>query len=243
MALGLLCGLSRACQKLGDLGQAVEALKSALPPSMRPHGSESSITLTLVSRLKATSERQEILLQHHKAVVAASAATSQDPDVRKRVLEGSQMASPHDSPEAEGQPDLDQEGMAEAETTLLGASYQGDQDMVKLLLGLSNLKIDPKNDRGRTPLSWAVRPGYEGVIVLLLEKGAAIESKSTAGRTSLSWAAQSGNHTAIQLLLKKGANVKSRDVEGRTMLSWATRRGYGGAMRLLLERCRHPNRG
>ncbi|KAK4031683.1 acyl transferase/acyl hydrolase/lysophospholipase [Parachaetomium inaequale] len=84
-ALGLLCGFSRACQKSGDLSQAVEALELALPLAERLHGDDSDITLTIVSRLKAASERREVMQQHHKAVVVAS--TTSDSNVPKNVQE------------------------------------------------------------------------------------------------------------------------------------------------------------
>jgi ankyrin repeat protein len=235
-AFGLLCGLSRACQKSGDLSQAVEALESALSLSMRLYGSENNITLALVSRLKATSERQETLQQHHKAVVVASATTFEDSNVRKGVQEASEIASLHSSHEAESRQDLDQEDKAEAEAALIGASYEGDQHMVTLLLSLSNIKIDPKDHCGQTPLSWAARRGYEEVIWLLLEKGADIESKDIGGRTPLSWAVQQGHEEAIQLLLEKGADIESKDNVGRTLLSWAVQQGHEEAIQLLLEK-------
>ncbi|KAH6972482.1 hypothetical protein BKA56DRAFT_117475 [Ilyonectria sp. MPI-CAGE-AT-0026] len=85
-ALELLCGLSRACKKTGDLGEATEALKSALPLSEELYGDGSDIVVTLVSFLKNISEKHETMLRHHKAVVIASTDLSgkrgADGDVR-----------------------------------------------------------------------------------------------------------------------------------------------------------------
>ncbi|KAK4161596.1 hypothetical protein QBC43DRAFT_243126 [Cladorrhinum sp. PSN259] len=235
-ALSLLCGFSRACQKSGDLSQAVEALESALPLSERLYGSESNITLSIVSRIKAASERQEIMQQHHKAAVVASAATCQDSNLPKGVQESSQMTSQQSSHETEGQQELDKEGQAETETDLIGASYEGDQSMVKLLLGLSNVEIDPKDSRNRTPLSWAAKQGHETVVQLLLEKGADVKSKDSRGWTPLIWAAYQGHETVVQLLLKKGADVESKDRRGWTPLIWAAYQGHETVVQLLLEK-------
>ena len=113
-ALSLLFGFSRACQKLGDLNQAVEALESALPLSERLHGSESDITLSIVSHLKAASERQEIMQQHHKAVVVASTAARGDSHDPKSVQELPQVAAQDTWNEAEEiQMALDQEEMTD----------------------------------------------------------------------------------------------------------------------------------
>jgi ankyrin repeat protein len=43
--------------------------------------------------------------------------------------------------------------------------------VVKLLLEKA-VDVDSKDSYGRTPLSWAAQNGHEGVVKLLLEKGA-----------------------------------------------------------------------
>ncbi|KXX73089.1 Ankyrin repeat domain-containing protein 50 [Madurella mycetomatis] len=235
-ALSLLCGFSRACQKSGDLSQAIEALESALPFSERLYGSESNITLAIVSRLKAASERQEIMQQHHKAVVVASAATYRDSNLPKGVQESPQRGSQHIYRKAEGQQELDLEETAEIDKTLIGAAYTGDESMVRLTLGLSNVDIDPKDKGGRTPLSWAAERGHEAVIRLLLGKGADTESKDYMGRTPFRWAVERGHEAAIQLLLEKGADIESKDNKGWTPLRWAAERGHATVIQLLLEK-------
>jgi ankyrin repeat protein len=54
------------------------------------------------------------------------------------------------------------------------------------------------------PLILAARNGHEGIVKLLLKKGASFELKDKDyGRTPLSWAAGNGHDTTVNLLLKK----------------------------------------
>ncbi|KAH7463982.1 hypothetical protein FOMA001_g17856 [Fusarium oxysporum f. sp. matthiolae] len=101
------------------------------------------------------------------------------------------------------------------------------------ILDRNVLVIDAKNESGETPLSVAAGLGYEGVVRLLLEKGAAVESKDSDGRTPLYQAAWSGYETVVRLLLEKGAAVESKDSDGRTPLQWAVRGGHEAVVRLL----------
>jgi ankyrin repeat protein len=76
--------------------------------------------------------------------------------------------------------------------------------MVKLLLGLSNINIDPKDCRGRIPLSWATQQGYKKAIQLLIDKGTDIYAKDNLEKTLLSWATREGYDEVIRLLAEQG---------------------------------------
>ncbi|EIT83537.1 ankyrin repeat protein [Aspergillus oryzae 100-8] len=94
-----------------------------------------------------------------------------------------------------------------------------------------------KDNRGRTPLSWAAEGGHEVVLELLLEKGARLDSKDEQSRTPLSWAAAENTHgAALALLLERGAAIESRDKFGRTSLSWAALKGREEAVSVLLQK-------
>jgi ankyrin repeat protein len=85
---------------------------------------------------------------------------------------------------------------------------------------------DSKDD-GRTLLLWATVHEHEGVVKLLLDKGAELESKEKIhGRTPLSWAAEIGPEAVVKLLLEGGAEMESKDKDGLTPLSFAAEKGW-----------------
>ncbi len=60
---------------------------------------------------------------------------------------------------------------------LCDAARDGDYDgVISLLDGGGD--VNCKGRFGRTPLHWASRNGYEGVVSLLIERGAQVESKN-----------------------------------------------------------------
>jgi ankyrin repeat protein len=73
--------------------------------------------------------------------------------------------------------------------------------VVQLLLENEDIDADPKNNYGRTPLSWAAEKGHEAVVRLLLaRKSAYADSKDNNGLTPLSYAVRHGHQGVIQLL-------------------------------------------
>ncbi len=91
----------------------------------------------------------------------------------------------------------------------------------------------PKN---QPSLNRAVARGHEGVINLLLEKGAELEAKDDTGQTPLSRAAAHGQKVVVNLLLEKGAELENKDKSGRTPLQWAAAEGHKVVINLLLEK-------
>lgn len=124
------------------------------------------------------------------------------------------------------------------ETTLLHVgSRHGLLSLVAALILKPGTNTEPKDNDGRTPLSLAAEAGHEGVVRLLLEKGADIESMDNEyGQMPLIWAAGRGHAGIVQLLLENGADVESRDNKyGRTSLSWVAQVGNEGVLQVLLE--------
>ena len=110
--------------------------------------------------------------------------------------------------------------------------------------------LDPEDEYGQTPLSWAARFGHEAVVKLLLEQGAAVDmtrqsgwtllrwrKKSNIGKpTPLLWAAKEGHEAVVKLLLEKGATVNMVREDGLTPLLWAMHEGREAVVKLLLEK-------
>ncbi|KAH8744168.1 ankyrin repeat-containing domain protein, partial [Hyaloscypha finlandica] len=90
-----------------------------------------------------------------------------------------------------------------------------------------------------TPLSWAAQSGHEGIVKLLLEKGADVEAKDSVSRTPLLYAAKNGNKTTAQLLLATNRiDVDSKDFYNSTPLSIliAARMGHRDVVAFLLTK-------
>jgi len=123
-------------------------------------------------------------------------------------------------------------------------------------LGGRYVNPNSSSKHGRTPLSWAVENGHEGLVKLLLErKDVKPDTRDTKyGQTPLLWAAEKGHEGIVRLLLgRTDVNPDSPDTEsGRTPLAWAARNGHEGIAKLLLglkdvnpetpdtEHCRTP---
>ncbi|KAL4815700.1 ankyrin repeat-containing domain protein [Aspergillus spinulosporus] len=97
--------------------------------------------------------------------------------------------------------------------------------------------LSPKDDFGRTPLSYAAENGHYDVVDLLLDKGVATDQADKNGRTPLSWAAEAGNFDIVSELLQHGASVMTRDNFNRTPLLFAAASGHSHVVGTLLWHC------
>ncbi|KAL6407045.1 hypothetical protein AUP68_09866 [Ilyonectria robusta] len=217
-ALELLCGLSRACKKTGHLGEATEALKSALPLSEELYGDGSDIVVTLVSFLKNISEKQETMLRHHKAVVIASTDLS-----GKRGADGD-VGYARDVNEDHWRMELG------------AAARSGNEDIVRLLLTVPGADKNAKDIAGETPLHYAVRGGHERIVRLLVtEFGADKNAKDIIGRTPLHFAAGEGYEDVVRLLVTEfGADKNVNNSFGETPLHYAAWGNDESIVRLLV---------
>ncbi|KAI5787946.1 hypothetical protein FPQ18DRAFT_414163 [Pyronema domesticum] len=74
-------------------------------------------------------------------------------------------------------------------TALLLAVEQGHYAVVRQLIEVEGIDIDPKNEDGGTPLFCAAEHGDEAIVRLLFEKGAQVDPKDNEERTPLFYAA------------------------------------------------------
>ena len=88
-------------------------------------------------------------------------------------------------------------------TGLHVASIFGLHTLVAKLLLENSAEVNSRDDRGRTPLSWAAAGGHDAVVTLLLQEGAVVDSRHDMGLTPLSWAAKKGHDPVMMLLQLK----------------------------------------
>ncbi|KAL6695143.1 ankyrin repeat protein [Trichoderma pleuroticola] len=113
------------------------------------------------------------------------------------------------------------------------AAFFGLQDLAEKLI--YKYGPNPLTDSMETPLSLAVKTGYEAIVKLLLENGADVDSKDAFDRTPLIKAPINGHEAIFQLLLKRGADFDSKDKDGWTALIYAAVHGHEAIVELLLE--------
>ncbi|ERF71929.1 hypothetical protein EPUS_06488 [Endocarpon pusillum Z07020] len=127
--------------------------------------------------------------------------------------------------------------ISEYEETLVLLARRGFENGVKKVLEHPLLNLDSTDSLyGQSPLSHAAENGHEGIVRLLLQKGANPNSTDLAGRSPLSWAALNGREAVVQLLLDKGANADLSDNEGWNALHLAVADNCESIVKLLLEK-------
>jgi ankyrin repeat protein len=71
---------------------------------------------------------------------------------------------------------------------------------------------------GRTPLHYAAREGYAGLLSFFIDRQAQINIKDASGAAALHEAARAGNIEAMELLLSRGADPNAQDAKGNSPL-------------------------
>ncbi|MDE0014475.1 MAG: FG-GAP-like repeat-containing protein [Candidatus Poribacteria bacterium] len=126
--------------------------------------------------------------------------------------------------------------IAEFSDTPEGALFRGVWTDDIATLRNSNIDVNIKDERGRTPLHIAVENGYEDVTMFLVEKGAEVNIADANGNTPLILIIhQTGNLEIIRRLLEKGARINTQNRTGETALMYAAWRGHLEIVQLLLE--------
>ncbi|KAK2014320.1 ankyrin repeat protein, partial [Colletotrichum eremochloae] len=98
------------------------------------------------------------------------------------------------------------------------AVRNGDIEQVKKTLG-EGVGLNTTDRNGKSPLSIASEKGYNGIVRLLLDKGANLSMKSNdRGRTALHSASNNGHLEVVKLLLFHRAGINAGDQAGQTAL-------------------------
>ena len=101
------------------------------------------------------------------------------------------------------------------------AATNADTETVRTLLCMPEVDVNQSNDRGYTPLHFAVSMQHSDVVQLLIDAGADIEAKDVQGTTPLHCACSAGELDIVQKLLKAGADVCVVDDASTTCLMFA----------------------
>lgn len=109
----------------------------------------------------------------------------------------------------------------------------GSEQVVQVLLGHPELKVDATNTSDETPLMMAALRGALEPARRLLERGAQVERP---GWTPLHYAASGPNPALVKLLLDRGSPINARSPNGTTPLMMAARYGAEESAGLLLDR-------
>lgn len=118
----------------------------------------------------------------------------------------------------------------EGRTLLMRAAWDGQDDLVKLLLD-RKARIDQRNARGETAIMMAAFRGHLETVKLLHARGAPLDGP---GWTPLHYAAFNGNTAVAKYLLDNKANIDAKAPNGATALMLAARGGHIETAKLLI---------
>ena len=133
--------------------------------------------------------------------------------------------------------DINQTGFGNF-TPLMWAALNGQEEVVKILLGRNDVNPDKPDFHGQTPLWGAAWNGHEGVVKVLLGRDDVNPNNpDLCGRTPLFGAASRGHEGVVKILLKQdNIDPNSQEIDSETPLWRAARNGHEGVVKLLLDR-------
>ena len=116
----------------------------------------------------------------------------------------------------------------------LAAFFSGDVDCARLLVDAgTDVNALADNDTGLRPINSAAAAGSNGIVKLLLGRGADVDATQNGGYTPLHSAAANGNAELVSVLLESGADRSRTTDDGSTAQALAKERGHPETARLL----------
>ncbi len=126
-------------------------------------------------------------------------------------------------------------------TTLHHACWNGQGEVVKVLLEKDKESVHKLNDDGETPLMLAVKRSNLVITELLLQAGAKPDCADLNGIMPMHIAAENGDLFVAKALLDAGASVDGKTAEGQTPLIVAARSGRNDFTAMLIENSAEVN--
>jgi ankyrin repeat protein len=112
---------------------------------------------------------------------------------------------------------------------------EGHEAVAQFLIS-RGVHLNDADNRGGTPLHRAVMKGHLGVVVDLIEAGAAIDRKLWNGYTALIFSAECGYDKIAEVLLQKGAEIEDTITSRKlTPLVIAAINGHSSVVKILLN--------
>jgi len=110
-------------------------------------------------------------------------------------------------------------------SALILASYNGQEEAIRLLLD-HGAPVDQGDDgSGNTALMGVAFKGYSVIARILLDAGANPRAINRAGQTALMMASLFGHYAIVDMLLEAGADPHALDAAGNSAISVATDQG------------------
>jgi ankyrin len=139
---------------------------------------------------------------------------------------------------------LTMEGHTALHIALKHSSTTGIPDVTEELLAHSDEQLDVSGDRSPNttqPLILAVEAGLDGLVKMLLHRGASIDISTPQGHTPLMRALVCKKHSTAQLLIDSQDNLLSKDITGATCVHYAVLAGFDDILIQLLQKGVDPN--
>jgi ankyrin repeat protein len=110
---------------------------------------------------------------------------------------------------------------AQGNTALHWAAAGGHVSAAKVLMHQAHLRLEAKNNEGRSVLMVAVQHRQLAMVMLLVKLGADVRTAANSGLTALMQAAALADVAMMELLMQRGASLRCMDAMGRTALHMA----------------------
>lgn len=115
-----------------------------------------------------------------------------------------------------------QSNLTEKEKLLFQKVQEGNEDEVKTLLSSDDVRVDPLDEHGMTPLQHAAYRGNYRLCKLFLDRGADVNSNHhDSSYTALMFAGLAGKLDVVSLLLEHGASTTDVNSVGRNAAQMA----------------------
>jgi hypothetical protein len=120
---------------------------------------------------------------------------------------------------------------------LMVATFLGLEAVVRRLVELEKMDVNPRKNQQATPLAIAAARGHDKIVRFLLDiENIDIEAPETfSNGTPLILAAENGHTETVRLLLDKGANAEAKDNYDRTPLWYAADNACDAVVEKLLD--------
>lgn len=117
------------------------------------------------------------------------------------------------------------------------AAHDGDVEWLAAHLNAHPQTVDHPDGQGWTPLHWASARGHDGLVTVLLARGAQVDRRNRWGCTALFLACSEGHRTTASLLIGAGADpTATTTAEQVTPLMEAAWQGRLECVLLLVHR-------